>query len=311
MQLALPTIAVHELPWLQPKRSQLWQLATQSHLHHALLFTGPLGIGKSLLAAELAAFLLCHAPDTQRGACGKCKSCVLRQAGNHPDLMQLTDTSQSIGVDAVRDISYFLQNAAQQGGARVVLIAAAERFTEAAANALLKTLEEPGDNSFLVLQTTAPALLLPTILSRCQRWDIAPYYGTQLLDWLGLHFSAEIPAMLPHLAGGGPLYALALLQQGHAAVYAELNRQLDAFIRLELDVWPLVSALEQAADIHVLLQWWVNQQLLQGHCQASERFLQRFSQWNRDEHFILGQNKTLALASLLLDLRSLLQGGRR
>lgn len=313
MQITLPRLAVAELPWLMPKRVQLWQLAARGQLHHALLLTGPLGIGKSVLAGDVAAFLLCHAPDEQHGACGKCKSCVLRHAGNHPDLLQLSDSSQShsIGVDAVRDVSYFLQNASQQGGARVVLIPAAERLTEAAANALLKTLEEPGDNSFLVLQTTAPALLLPTIISRCQRWDLPPCYEQHMLQWLTQQFTGEIPAMLPQLAGGGPLYALALLQQGHAAVYAELHRQLDAFIRNELDVWPLVNALEQAADIHVLLQWWVNQQLLQGLCQASERFLLRFAQWNRDEHFILGQNKTLALASLLLDLRSLLQGGRR
>ncbi len=108
-------------------------------MHHALLLTGPVGIGKLALSKRLAAYLLCKNP-LQHQPCGLCKSCQLMASGHHPDLWQLpTEGSSSIGVDPIRALGQFMQGASQQGGVKLAIIPQAELMTEAAANALLKT----------------------------------------------------------------------------------------------------------------------------------------------------------------------------
>jgi DNA polymerase III, delta subunit/DNA polymerase III, delta subunit, C terminal len=124
---------------------------------------------------ELAAFiklLLCQArtPDKTQ-ACNYCKGCLLTQSeAGHPDVQWLKPEGKLnlIKIDQVREVIDFLTKSAQQGGYKVVVFESAEGLNHAAQNALLKSLEEPGANSFLVLQTAYPHLLLPTIKSRCQ-----------------------------------------------------------------------------------------------------------------------------------------------
>ncbi|HJS15448.1 MAG TPA: ATP-binding protein, partial [Rheinheimera sp.] len=128
-----------DFPWLDSYQYKLTELAEAGQLHHALLLTGPVGIGKLALAKRLAAYLLCKSPQQQL-PCGLCKSCQLMASGHHPDLWQLpTEGSSSIGVDPIRALGQFMQGASQQGGVKLALIPQAELMTEAAANALLKT----------------------------------------------------------------------------------------------------------------------------------------------------------------------------
>ena len=126
-------------PWLTDSLQQLSQLYRQQRLAHALLFNGPEGIGKLELGQMLAALLLCKTPAVA-AACGQCKSCLLLAAGNHADLLLLQPENASLGVDEIRRLTDFTQGKAQQSGNKVVLLRHAERLTEAAANALLKTL---------------------------------------------------------------------------------------------------------------------------------------------------------------------------
>ncbi|MCT6699483.1 DNA polymerase III subunit delta' [Rheinheimera sp. 4Y26] len=293
-------------PWLETTQLQLGTLALAGQLHHALLLTGAAGVGKHLLASHLAQQLLCNQP-LAAGGCGQCKSCLLVKAGHHPDLLQL-QSETSLGVDAVRELSHFMQGSPQQGGARVVLLPQAHKMTEAAANALLKTLEEPGANSFLLLQTAYEQQLLPTILSRCQKWLIAPVAAPVAMQWLSAQTNLAVPDFLLSFCEGAPLKALELLESGSAAEISALLQQLSAYLRAEQPLPELVKRLEQFGDTAALFSYFVRQQLLSAPQLAKPQALfERLAQWCRDEQQILGQNKNLALTALLLDLPVLLR----
>lgn len=303
----MPTAnAAKNAPWLEAIQFQLGSLALQGQLHHALLFTGAVGVGKHWVANHLAQQLLCTQPAAA-GACGECKSCLLVNAGHHPDLLVLkSDTS--LGVDAVRELSHFMQGSPQQGGARVVLLPQAHKMTEAAANALLKNLEEPGDNSFLLLQTSQEQQLLPTILSRCQKWLIPPVAAGLAQQWLMQQSQKPVPDFLLAYCAGAPLRALALLESGEAEDIMLSLTQLGAFIRGEQALPELVKKLEQHNELSTLISFFVCAQLQQVSLQVDRQALfDRLAQWCRDEQQILGQNKSLALTAFLLDLHRLLR----
>jgi len=154
------------LPWLEGLYQQLAQSFSQQRFHHAQLFNGDKGVGKHHLVDSLADGLLCASP-VQLRACGHCKSCQLNQAGTHPDKRIVRVDGQTIGVDEIRDITHFINHSAAQNGNKVVVLEQCHKMTTAAANALLKTLEEPSLNRYLLLTCEQTALLPPTILSRC------------------------------------------------------------------------------------------------------------------------------------------------
>lgn len=159
------------LPWLHATYTQLVNRYVNKSLHHALLFSGPVGIGKHKLAETLAFDMLCKHP-TPEGACGQCQSCQLRQAGNHPDYHVL-ESDKQLGVDTIRSGITKLSGTAQMGGSKVLIIPQADSMTEAAANALLKTLEEPTNNTYLLLISDSLNRLMPTILSRCEKHTLS------------------------------------------------------------------------------------------------------------------------------------------
>ena len=176
------------LPWL----AQTWQmLINQSQLSHALLFAGVKGLGKRHLVWQFVAYLLCQNRDSQR-ACGSCQSCLWLKANTHPNLKVLPahhlptlidevdknkkssakinqdkPAKSSIKIDDIRALTPFLSQ--HSDAPRIVVVDDADTMTVAAANALLKSLEEPAPNVYFLLITDSPTKLLPTILSRVQR----------------------------------------------------------------------------------------------------------------------------------------------
>jgi DNA polymerase-3 subunit delta' len=167
-------------PWLTPAWEVLAQNLRTERLHHALLFGGPRGYGKRALAKAFAEAMLC----TERGpagfACGRCRSCLLVAAGSHPDLARITfelrDNGQprtEITIDQMRALGQRLAMASQFGGWQIAIIDPADAMTANAANALLKTLEEPSRETVLALVADDPSRLPATIRSRCRRVDIA------------------------------------------------------------------------------------------------------------------------------------------
>ena len=149
-------------------------------LPHALLMIGTHSAGQQELGKWLADYLLCQNHVSERNPCGNCKPCSLIHAASHPDFQHIDNGEKTIGVDLIRKSSEFLQKTAQLGHNKVVLINACENMTESAANALLKTLEEPTNNSYLILVCNDSNLLLPTIVSRCTQISIQPPIGAEL-----------------------------------------------------------------------------------------------------------------------------------
>ncbi|MDF5922292.1 DNA polymerase III subunit delta' [Pseudomonas aeruginosa] len=146
---------------------------------------GPVGIGKRALAEHWAAQLLCQRPAAA-GACGECKACQLLAAGTHPDyfVLEPEEAEKPIRVDQVRDLVGFVVQTAQLGGRKVVLLEPAEAMNVNAANALLKSLEEPSGDTVLLLISHQPSRLLPTIKSRCVQ-QACPLPGAAAsLEWL-------------------------------------------------------------------------------------------------------------------------------
>lgn len=184
-------------PWLLPHQQIFSNQFTRNILPHAILINGVAGSGKLDFAQWLLQLLSCKQPQSQIPAqpqqavnqkteiltsCGHCKSCLLLKSKTYPDHLTLVAEKNSLGVDDVRHANRFLQKTAHLGKFKTVLIEKAETMTLAAGNALLKTLEEPSDNSVIILLTNDIEMLLPTIISRCRVINIRPKVGQALLQ---------------------------------------------------------------------------------------------------------------------------------
>lgn len=187
-------------PWLRPPFEQLVSSYQAGRGHHALLIQARAGMGADSLAYAVTRFLMCHHPDGHK-SCGQCHSCQLMQAGTHPDyyVLQPEKGKSTLGIDAVRGVNEKLYEHARLGGAKVVWIADAALLTEAAANALLKTLEEPPKKTWFFLACEEPARLLATMRSRCRLYHLAPPGEQYALAWLEREMTASRETLLTAL----------------------------------------------------------------------------------------------------------------
>ena len=188
----------------------------QQRLPHAIVLQGPVGTGKVDFAYALGHSILCRTPQADGSACGSCDSCHLIEAGTHPDLAIVrpeppkdSKSSQpvySIKIEVIRDLCARLATTSQLLGYRIVIIENADKMINAAANSLLKTLEEPGEDTLILLTTSRPNRLPVTIRSRCQRLDF-PVPDTGLaVEWLTQQGIAQADSRLSQ-AHGAPLLA--------------------------------------------------------------------------------------------------------
>ncbi|NPA30812.1 MAG: DNA polymerase III subunit delta', partial [Chloroflexi bacterium] len=146
--------------WLQR------QIAAQ-RVHHAYLFVGPRGVGRRTLARRFAQALTCLQPPAPGAFCGQCRVCRQIAAGVHPDFHVLHDPA-GLKVDAVRQAQQVWNLSPREARYRIALLPEVQHATPAAANALLKTLEEPPAHLILLLTASDPDALLPTVVSRCE-----------------------------------------------------------------------------------------------------------------------------------------------
>ncbi|MCK4951528.1 MAG: DNA polymerase III subunit delta' [Gammaproteobacteria bacterium] len=222
------------LPWQASNWQRLQSRLVDHTLPHALLLSGPVGLGKSLFARQLTQSLLCEDRNEETGtACGHCKPCNLFTAGTHPDIYSigLEEDSKLIKIDQIRALTEKLGLKSQQGGYRVIVINPADRLNTAAANSLLKTLEEPGENTVLILITDRPGQLPITIRSRCQKMSFTPPSRQMALEWLHTKLKENElenetgqpdAALLLAMAGGAPLKVLEI----NDSKYLEGRREL-------------------------------------------------------------------------------------
>lgn len=225
--------------WLLPAWQKLTWALTADRAGQGLLLHGPRGIGKAWLAWHYAARLLCRDAQAEQFACGRCAGCALRLAGHHPDLLAvgIPDDKQSIGIEQIRELSVQLQQTAHRAGWRAVVIEPAEGMTIAAANALLKTLEEPGARIVLILVAHQLERVPATIRSRCQRLPLAAPDKGVALQWLATaHPGQPTPALEQALtlASGAPLRVAELLAQDALGQVEALEKGLIAIARGEL-----------------------------------------------------------------------------
>ena len=230
------------LPWQQQSWDRLEAQIVAGKPPHALLVSGPVDAGKSRFVEALAARWLCRKPGSP---CGECSQCLLLAAGTHPDLYRLQpEDSAQIKVDQVRDLAEWASQTAQQGGNKIAVINPADRMNQQAANALLKTLEEPPAGTLLCLVTDQPARLLPTLRSRCQHIGCEVPARDAAIAWLQAELGTRDDLeLLLDIAGGVPLRVLNLIDDD----YLTLRRQLgDALAALATGAG---SPLRVAADL--------------------------------------------------------------
>jgi len=203
-------------PWLEPYRASLALVLEQGRFPHALLLSGQPGMGKAELAASIARMLLCEHPSAGFAPCGSCPGCVQFSAGSHPDYFHVSPGEDSvvIKIDQVRELAAQLSLSSHRGGYKVALLNPAEAMNISAANSLLKTLEEPSDNTVLLLVCTHPAHLPPTIRSRCQQIRVAAPDREVARTWLAGQLPGQDPEVYLQLSNGAPLAALAQAQEG-------------------------------------------------------------------------------------------------
>jgi len=255
------------LPWqVDAARAALAQKASWPH---ALLVHGPRGIGKHALALGFAQALLCEAPRPDGLGCGECPGCGYATAGQHPDLMRLEllaidpddgtlKAVDTIGIDRVRALTEFVQLTSHRQRAKVAVIAPADRMNAAAANALLKTLEEPPAGTYLVLVADQPGRLPPTIVSRCRKLAAPLPTPGEARAWLAAQ-GVDKPDLALAQAAGAPLSALRHADPG---VEAERRAWLDALVQPErLSVQRLAARIdaggreERKARLAQVLDW--------------------------------------------------------
>jgi DNA polymerase-3 subunit delta' len=241
-------------PWQTPVWGALHRM--RATLPHALLLHGGAGLGKVALARQFGYSLLCDQPVAGGSPCGHCQSCQWLAAGSHPDWRELHPASADeetedgkprrsrpdIKIDAIRELADFITLTSQRGGRRVVLLHPAEAMNMAAANALLKTLEEPPAQVVFLLVSHQPQRLLPTIRSRCHQLALSRPDTAVALGWLAEQGGHALPDLLAE-AGGAPLLAQQWLDDSRTAAREQLLHALAQ--PLQLDALTLAGQLDK------------------------------------------------------------------
>ncbi len=186
---------------------------------HAYLFTGPRGTGKTTTARLLAKAVNCLDPDPDARPCNHCAACIAINNGSTTDVIEI-DAASNRGIDDIRELRERVRFAPTFLKTKFYIVDEAHQITGAAANAFLKTLEEPPPHTKFILATTDPEQLLPTIVSRCQRFDFKRFPRETIMDHLGrvadvegVAVSREALAVIGEHAGGSMRDALGLLDQ--------------------------------------------------------------------------------------------------
>lgn len=207
--------AAESLPWHADAWARLSERVRAETLPHALLLAGLPGLGKRRLATSLAVALLCERRTDSASACGECRSCRLVAQSAHPDffMVEPEEERKQIRIDQMRALIERLSLRSQYGRYRIGLIAPADRMNTAAANALLKTLEEPPSGAVLLLTAARPARLPATVRSRCQQLALQPPSAPVAQEWLRAQGVSGAQEALG-LALGAPLRAIELHQSG-------------------------------------------------------------------------------------------------
>lgn len=203
----------------------------KGYLSHAYLFQGLTGVGKTTMAKELAMVLNCKF----KTGCGECNNCYRIKQDLYPDVLLLKPEGPSIKIDKIRALTNFMGKSSYEGGVKVGIVCQAEKMRDEAANCLLKTLEEPPENSFLILTTENQYAVLPTIRSRTQRVDFQRLTTEEITDFLINKGVDPVEALkLAEYSGGSLGKALSLQDSPKMRdLFQKANRVLEDLTRLK------------------------------------------------------------------------------
>jgi|TARA_B110000444_G_C18840556_1_gene598662 DNA polymerase-3 subunit delta' len=243
-------------PWQNMQWERLISQMDSEKLPHAINLIGPSCIGKQNFALSFANFILCRSAS-KKVPCGKCKSCCLSRSSNHPDLITIKPDSKgkNINVGSIRELDTFFSQTSQQGGWKVVVISSAESMNASAANALLKSLEEPKEKTLIMLVCHDPSRLLITVKSRCQQLIFPIPDRSKVKFWLEkkLPDAQDINELIEQ-ANGRPILAMNLIDTDFIQARREFNDLLDS-LALN-DASPVDAAeLYKKNDPELIIDW--------------------------------------------------------
>ncbi len=224
------------LPWLEKEYSQLINLESSSKLAHAYLFGGQQGLGKLMLAMHFGHYLLCSSKQNDQ-PCLSCRDCELFLAGSHPDLRLIQpEDSNEIKIEQVRNTIEFIAQTSQRGGYKFAIFRPAEAMNTNSANALLKVLEEPAQNTLIILVSHQPALLMATIRSRCHAVKFNRPSAEKVIPWLEAKNMYASPAELLRMANNIPLRALQYADDEALQDRTVLHGVMEKLLSGEMDI---------------------------------------------------------------------------
>lgn len=249
-------------PWQSQAVEQLNQSWRAKRFSHALLLQGAEGIGKKQLAAWIAASVLCESSQTgELVHCGQCSSCKLIAAGSHPDFIWVRpeEDKQQIAIDQLRAAAERLTKTSYRQGYKIAIVEPAHQMTPAAANSLLKTLEEPSSSALIILITCQPSALLPTVRSRCQKLTVAGPTPDDALQWVKAETGQEIGEDVLAFVGYAPLKAVQQAKAGFDDFHEQMQRALAALLSNRADVTQIAAdwANDQLPDRLTWLELWL------------------------------------------------------
>jgi DNA polymerase-3 subunit delta' len=235
-------VTANSLPWLGDAQGRLRAAHASGRLPHSILVLSPPGLGAEALANWISAFTLCESdagrPQAER-PCGVCASCRLLSADSHPDhhVIRLEDGAQQLKVEQVREFMEPLTLKSYRGGYKVGVIEDADTLNTFGANAFLKTLEEPGADTLLIMIARPTHRLPATIASRCQRLILRVPPSATAIAWLEQNASAQQPwSAALDLAGGAPLRARQFEPHSVAALDADMQGCMDQLAAGSVDI---------------------------------------------------------------------------
>lgn len=320
------------LPWHSNDLERLSARAYSGSLSHALLIES-----RELRSAEAFAQAACRTLICQRrvaGGCGECRGCELIQAETHPDRFAVKHENETqIRVDTIRDLIEWSQKTAQIGGVKVAIIEGCERMNRNAQNALLKVLEEPTSDTYLVLVTADPQRLLATVRSRCERMRLTCPSQQEALDWVNRQLSEDQIALSDQalaFAQGEPLAAIEVISSGLVHRLSDFETAFGAWCKSEissLELGRTALDLAEPVEIYTLITCRLRESVRSDLAKVTHTaspsiivsLLQRTSSWQQrlealsimqqawaQSKTVTGLNQSLHLEAALMNLEAVL-----